>query len=147
MRVLLIAPVLLAVACAVSDDAGHPHDALLNEFPPLERQSYVANYPMDCREGGGETVCRTCTVMALGAAHGLAVDAELYAHTLRRDEAGAMTNAISAPLDREDFSHDASPESVRASIDLAHAWCADRGAVRLSVLKDELDAAFDGGDE
>lgn len=149
MRGLLILTGLLAAAaCTAASEPEHAHDALLNEFPPLERPHYVANYPMDCREGGSgdEALCQTCTVMALGAAPAVLIDAERYEHTLRRDGAGDMHNAISAPLGRQDFSHDATLDGARAAIALAHAWCAVQGAQRLFVLKDELDAAFDGGD-
>lgn len=152
MRRLLILSGLLALAACTgaSEERAHEHDDVLNAFPPLERPHYVANFPMDCREGegegAGETLCRTCTVMALGAADDLAVDAELYRHTLRRDESGVMRNAISAPLGRQDFSHDDTIGGVRGAIALGHAWCATQGAVRLVVLKDELDALFDRGD-
>lgn len=149
MRLLILLPgILAAAACAAASEPEHAHDALLNEFPPLERPHYVANYPMDCREGGSgeEVLCRTCTVMALGAAPAVLVDAERYEHTLRRHGSGDMRNAISAPLGRQDFSHDDTLDGARAAIALAHAWCAVQGAQRLFVLKDELDAAFDGGE-
>lgn len=148
-RFLFLAGLLALAACTGASDAPAQepeHDELLNAFPPLECPHYVANFPMDCREGEGETLCRTCTVMALGAADDVAVDAELYRHTLRRDESGVMRNAISAPLDRQDFSHDDTIGGVRGAIALGHAWCATHDAVRLVVLKDELDALFDGGD-
>ena len=148
-RLLILAGLLALAACTGASDAPAQepeHDDVLNAFPPLERPHYVANFPMDCREGEGETLCRTCTVMALGAADDMAVDAELYRHTLRRDEAGVMRNAISAPLGRQDFSHDDTIGGVRGAIALAHAWCAAHGAVRLVVLKDELAAVFSEGD-
>jgi hypothetical protein len=150
-RFLILSGILALAACTGASDAPAQepeHDDVLNAFPPLERPHYVANFPMDCREGEGEgeTLCRTCTVMALGAIDDLAVDAELYRHTLRRDASGVMRNAISAPLGRQDFSHDDTLDGVRGAIALGHAWCAAHGAVRLVVLKDELDAVLSGGD-
>lgn len=141
MRALApLAAILALSACAPAAGSTGPHDAVLNAFPPTERQAYVANYPMDCRTRDAETLCRTCTVMTLSAEYGFAVDAELYLHTLReRDE--ALRIAISAPLDREDFGHDGSPEGARAAMDGAHDWCRRQGGRRHAVMKDALDEA------
>lgn len=142
-----IPAVLVLSACTPSGMlADGIHDNVLNAFPPTARQAYVANFPMDCREGEveGEALCRTCTVMALGEQHDHAVDAELYEHTLRNQD-GTMFNAMSAPMGREDFGHDGSLASIRAAVDAGHAWCAGQGAGRHVVLKDEL-AAMPAGD-
>lgn len=148
MQLAASIPALLVLAACSPPGmlADGVHDDVLNAFPPTARQAYVANFPMDCRQGEavGEALCRTCTVMALGAGHGFTVDAELYEHTLR-DRDGAMFNAISAPLGREEFAHDGSPASVRAAVNAGHAWCAGQGAGRHVVLKDELDGILAGG--
>ncbi|MGP1276445.1 MAG: hypothetical protein ACQRW7_13610 [Caulobacterales bacterium] len=145
--VAAIPAVLVLTACnPLGMLADGIHDDVLHDFPPTARQTYVANFAMDCREGAeaGEALCRTCTVMALGEGHGFAVDAELYEHTLRERD-GGMFNAISAPLGREDFAHDGSPESVRIAVEAGHDWCAAQGEGRLAVLKDELAGAGAGG--